>query len=471
MPSHLYAAAKLAHVYSLADHCVTVAAPEGSACNKMQSLVKDVPQIKCVPAGKTTTVNQMNQRPITNALSYRTFFRAIRNPFPEAIAINHIITAEHEGLFEPLRDLIGSGQYDVVIPMHSVSAVVCDAFESLKTDSKLLIFSSMPYDPATYLPAKETWHLPRSLPSFPHVSTYSSKPSKNIFVYWKHQFWKWLDTWMTQRAWKKAQGIVNTCRQRRGLEPISYGYIGYQRKYPSLVIGGIFLFIDESFPISPSVTVVGTLDDAHDRRIPVEGELQEWLSRAESGIVYIGFGTGTKLNEEEISQATGHLLQTLRNGMEHPPHLLFALRASEQKRLRKAIDQAFDSTPSSESDQHLEYMDGLFRIQDSVPQATLLNSGKVLVFVSHMGMGGFTEGSQAGVPFVCCPSGCDQYFNTARAIDAGIGVEVGRDFEDLGACVLDTLQNKSRQDRAKHISLKLHEFDGKRQAEEALKKL
>ncbi len=471
MPSHVYASAKLGHVYALAGHRVTIAAPEGAAVAKMKSLVQDFPQIKCVSAGKTATVNQINQRPITDPLSYRTFFRVLRNPFPEAVAINHMITAEHEGLYEPVRKLIGSGDYDVIIPMHSVSAVVCDAFESIKTKAKLLIFSSMPYDPATYLPAEQTWALPRALPTFPHVSTYSSQRPKNIFVHWKHQFWKWLDTRLTKRAWKKAEGIVNECREKRGLAPISGGYVGYQRKYPSLVAGGIAPFIDESSPISPSVTVVGTLDDAHDKRIPVEGELQTWLSRAGSGIVYLGFGTGTKLNEEEIAQATGHLVQSLQKEMEHPPHLLFALRISEQKRLREAIDRAFGAPPSSESDQHLEYMDGLIRLQDSVPQATLLNSGQVRVFVSHMGMGGFMEGSQAGVPFVCCPSGCDQYFNTARALDAGTGVRVGHDFEDLSECVLSALRSDSLHDRAKQVSLKLHQFDGKQCAEAALQKL
>lgn len=470
MPSHVYASAKLARVYATAGHEVTVATPEGFAIAKMKSLVEAVPEIRCVSVGKTATVNQINQRPITDPFSYRTLFRAMRNPFPEAVAIANMITFQHEGLYEPLCDLIRRGNFTVIIPMHSVSAVVCDAFESVRADAKLLIFSSMPYDPATYLPPRQTWRLPRSLSTFLHVSAYSSRRAKNILVHWQHQFWKALDTWMTARAWKKSEGIVNACRQKRGLEPISNGYIGYQRKYPSLVVGGIVPFVDESFPISPMVTVVGTLDDATDEREPVEGELKEWLSQAESGIVYVGYGTGTKLNENEAVITTGHLFQSLQEGAESSRRILFALRVSEQKRLRSAFDQAFGSSPSAEGDEHLEYMEGRFRIQANVPQASLLNSGQVNVFVSHMGMGGFIEGSQAGVPFVCCPSGCDQYFNAARAVDAGIGILVGHDLWNLSECVQDALRSKSMRERSQHIARELHEFDGKGRAEEALEK-
>ncbi|MEM1058681.1 MAG: glycosyltransferase [Verrucomicrobiota bacterium] len=468
MTSHVYASAKLARVYASEGHSVTVAAPEGTALERMKGLLQGHHDVVCVSSGKTATVNQINERPITDPYSYRTLFKVLRNPFPEAAAIAKMITTEHEGMFEPIRNLIRDGNFDIVIPMHSVSAVVSDAVESLAKDVKVMIFSSMPYEPATYLPPSQTWRLTRALSTFPHVTAYSSKPSKNILVRWQHHFWKWIDTQVTQRAWKKAEGIVNACRQKRGLEPISDGYIGYQHKYPSLVVGGVTPFMDESYPVPPQVTVVGAIDGSDDEDVAVEGELKTWLDAAKSGIVYIGFGTGTTLSEGQATKLTGDLYRALQEQAEPPPRVLFALRASQQKRLRAAFNRAFGSQPSSASDQHLEYMNGLFRIQSDLPQAAILNSGQVRVFVSHMGMGGFTEGSQAGVPFVCCPSGCDQYFNMARAIDAGIGVGVRRGFTDLGERVLDVLNDAAMHERSQKIALRLQDFDGNRRAVEAL---
>lgn len=438
---------------------------------KMNSLVEDIKEVRRVSSGKTGTLNQINQRTITNPYSYHTILKALRHPFPDAYAIAKMITIEHDGMYDSIRDLIRIGAFDVVIPIHSVSPVVCDAVESLESSAKVLIFSSTPYDPATYLPPSQTWNLTRALSTFPHVSAYSSRRPENILVGWHHQFWKWLDTWFTQRAWDRSGVLVNEYREKRGLEPIAGGYIGYQRRYPSLVVGGVPPFLDESYPISPQVTVVGTLDDIDDAREPIDEDLNHWLNQAESRIVYIGFGTGTKLNENEAANATGHLYRSLLEQFGEPVRFLFALRGLEQERLRKVFDFAFGSQPSSESKRKLEYMNGHFRIQDNVPQAALLDSGKVNVFVSHMGMGGFTEGSQGGVPFVCCPSGCDQFFNTARAIDAGIGVRVSAGFADLSDRVMEVLQNKSMQERSKDVAHELQHFDGKEQAQQALENL
>ena len=466
LPSHPYATAKLAKVLAGAGHSVTLAAPKGPAYACIVSETQNINNISCKTLGSvTSTTKHANERPVIDPLSWKSFFSALWNPFPLAQFVVQDLFDRQEDMYEPIKREIESGNYDVIIPIHSIDITVCDAVEASSKDTPIIIFSSLPYDPALYLGEYEGWFMPRSLTAFPHVANYSStKPTTNIVQLWMQTLWKLLDAWLTSRAWARSAAHNNARRARRGLPAIQDGWRGYFQKYAVICFGGVAPFLDADSKVAHNVTAVGTLDGDH--MTPIHGDLKQWLhmNRARNGIVYAGFGTGTVLSDQEAAAITGGIAHFKDTNGNHLPPVLFALRASEQRRLRTVFNDAIGSPPTSVSDTHLEYLHGRVRIQDSVPQATLLSSGQVKVFISHMGMGGFVEGVKGGVPFVAYPSGCDQWFNAQRAVDAGIAVRAPYGLVNIGTIVRNVLENDNLAALARSASEMLNEVHGEERA-------
>jgi len=476
LPSHPYAAAKLSKVLVRAgDYDVTLAAPEGSADDRIRREVSSDDSakswVRCITVGTVSTVKPMNYRAVTNPNSWRTFWESLKHPFLMASAANEMFD-EQEGMYEPMKSELRSGRYDLVVAMHSVVSIVADAAESVaKEDNEsvisVAIFSSLPYDPAMHLDEIRTWNHPRSLTAFPHVSAYSSIPPSNAVAYVKQRLWQALDAVLTRRAWSRSAAHNNARRARRGLDPIPNGWKGYLERYHCICFGGVFPYIDTDSPIAPNVTVIGSIES---HPTPLEGDLLRWLSdaAAKDGIVYASFGTGTELNEAEAAAIAGDMVR----GLEGTPYpLLIALRVEEQARLRNAIDAAVGSPPTKEADCYLEYLGGRLRIEADVPQSSLLSSGRVRLFLSHMGMGGFVEGCKGGIPFIAYPSGCDQWFNAQRAVDAGIAVQAPYGLDNVSELVQQALKDKRLLARAKAVSRDLSKINGEILALQAIDRL
>lgn len=475
LPSHPYAAAKLGKVLAT-RHDVTLASPEGPAYDRIVSETSQYPQIKCITVGPIAPCKQQfNVRPVVDPSSWKTLWRTFLQPFfPLAQMVVQQLFDRQDGMYQPIKQEIETGAFDVVIPIHCTSITVCDAVESLsKTTSKtpkIIIFSALPYDPAFYLGEREAWYMPRSLTTFPHVATYSSNRPTSIVQRLVQSCWQLLDAYLTARAWRRSARYNNARRAQRGLPPLKDGWRGYFQTYPVLSFGGVAPFMDSSVSkVAPNVTVVGTLDGDDEKPTSIERDLQTWLDRqatCEQGIIYTGFGTGTVLSDTEAAAITGGLMHYSNKIKGTLPPVLFALRASEQKRLRSVFDKAMGASPTSESETHLEYFNGLLRIQDNVPQAALLKSGLVKVFISHMGMGGFVEGVKGGVPFVAYPSGCDQWFNAQRAVDAGIAVRAPMGLRNIGGVVETVLKDDDMAQLARSASKLLKEVGGEERAME-----
>ncbi|KAL3937674.1 MAG: hypothetical protein SGARI_002029 [Bacillariaceae sp.] len=131
------------------------------------------------------------------------------------------------------------------------------------------------------------------------------------------------------------------------------------------------------------------------------------------------------VNEKEARAFTGTLLAGMASSQDelNTFRILWALRPAEIARLEPFITDSVGQQPTLQTATRLDYGNKL-RIESDLPQATLLQSPQIKLFISHMGMGGFTEGAAAKVPFLCYPSGCDQYYNTQRALEAGIGERI-----------------------------------------------
>ena len=298
------------------------------------------------------------------------------------------------------------GEFDLVYAIHSAAATVCDAIEAAAKEEvaglpPVIVFSSLPYDPVFIRNSKDAprtlWRAPRSLVSFPHVATYASTTELkllrplSILSFLVRLFWMWLDTHFAEKAWKIAGRRNDKRRAERHLPPVQCGNIYYWQNYPVLSMGGITPFITNGAYIPANVQVVGSLKS----NAPVDiTRLDDWIDRsnARKNVIYLCFGTGTKLTEEEITNVAR--MVTALEGT--PYRVLFALRKEEQSRYQQTFDRVIGSKPTLQADGVVEYANGTFRIDDDVPQESLLQSGRVALFVSHMGFGGYTEAINGG---------------------------------------------------------------------------
>mmetsp|Transcript_1750 Transcript_1750/g.2920 ORF Transcript_1750/g.2920 Transcript_1750/m.2920 type:complete len:314 (+) Transcript_1750:145-1086(+) len=298
------------------------------------------------------------------------------------------------------------GKFDLVYAVHSAAATVCDAIEALQKEEvvghlpRVIVFSSLPYDPVFFRNPKDApttlWRTPRSLVAFPHVATYESTALKffsplSVLSFLMRLFWMWLDTHFAERAWKIAGKRNDLRRAERHLPPVHCGNKYYWQNYPVLSMGGINPFITNGAYIAPNVQVVGSLKS----NAPVDiTRLDDWINRSNAGknVIYACFGTGTKLSEEEITNVAR--MVTALEGT--PYRVLFALRKEEQDRYQQTFDRVIGSKPTFQADGVVEYAHGAFRIDDDVPQESILQSGRVALFVSHLGFGGYTEAINGG---------------------------------------------------------------------------
>ena len=212
-------------------------------------------------------------------------------------------------------------------------------------------------------------------------------------------------------------------------------------------MGGVTPFITPGEFIADNVTVVGSLKS----KAPVDiSRLDDWMERSNASekIVYACFGTGTELSEEEITNLARMVLAL--EGTDY--RVLVALRREEQDRYCDIFDEVIGSKPTFEADGDVEYGRGAFRIDADVPQESLLQSGRVTLFVSHMGFGGFTESINGGVPLVAYASGCDQWYNSQRAVEAGVAVQANPQMKGLDSTVIEMLGNDSFKVRSMQLA-------------------
>jgi len=473
-PSHPYACCKLATV--LADvHEVTLAGPNVSL-DRLQAEMKvyhnsanSKNKIKVESIGDVSTVVHCNVRRVINPqeyspfqIIYNTIFNRKYNPFGIAELFEQVMD-DQIGTYENLKSMIPN--YDLVYAVHSCATTVCDAAEALQQEDSTLsvppcvVFSSLPYESSFIY--NGLWNKPRSLVALPHVATYSwpmnaLKGSKGfvrvIFAYLVQLFWMWLDTYHTERAWKKAGKRNDIRRAERGLLPVFEGNRYYWKAYPVLSLGGFHPYMVDGDIIANNATVVGSIRSTETSDLK---RLYDWLIRTRvDKIVYASFGTGTQLSEEEVA----NLAKLTLSLKDTRYSLLLSLQTSEQERLRHVFDRILGPVDRVGSG-FCEYLSGKFRIDDNVPQENLLLSKKVDLFISHLGFGGFIEGVNGGVPFICYPSGCDQWFNVERVVDAGIGIKAKPLMKDLDVTVFDALGNASLKHKSYELATKAAAFD------------
>eukprot|EP00567_Pseudictyota_dubia_P012325 CAMPEP_0197443262 /NCGR_PEP_ID=MMETSP1175-20131217/9037_1 /TAXON_ID=1003142 /ORGANISM="Triceratium dubium, Strain CCMP147" /LENGTH=572 /DNA_ID=CAMNT_0042973867 /DNA_START=157 /DNA_END=1875 /DNA_ORIENTATION=+ len=471
LPSHPYACVKLAKVLAESGHDVTLGTPEGLARDQIRNGVSSWKtsssrKITVRTIGRVSTSVHVNVRPVIDERSYSALLSGLWRPFPLAQKIETMMD-EQEDLYRNLKLIVG--EYDLVYAIHSVAGTVCDAVESLYLTSGIkipcIVFSSLPYDSSFYLGGgrdDDAWRMPRTIVALPHVATYSSpKNATNVVRYFLQLFWMALDYCLMERAWSRAAVRGNARRAGRGLPPVA-DYRYYLQNYHVLTFGGVHPYVADDERIASNVTCIGAIDARRsklDCKKEIDGvgeSFSKWFRANKNwnnkNIILASFGTGTTLNDRAVSNVVKLALSSRLNSKYR---ILFALRAEEQRRLleRAVLDEALNSAPSAAGDGYLEYFGGNLRIESDIPQAAVLESGKVAAFVSHMGFGGYCEGVRAGVPFVAYPSGCDQWYNACRAVDAGVALRPGRDMRDLEDAVWNVLSEPEIRLTAQFLAL------------------
>ncbi|MBV6701543.1 glycosyltransferase [Kitasatospora aureofaciens] len=161
--------------------------------------------------------------------------------------------------------------------------------------------------------------------------------------------------------------------------------------------------------------------------------VMDWLD-AQSSVVYMGFGTITRLTRPQV----GALVEVARR-LDGSHQVLWRLPA-EQQHLLPPKDELPDN----------------LRIEGWLPsQLDVLAHPKVGVFFTHGGGNGFHEGVYFGKPLVVRPLWVDCYDQAVRGRDFGISLTLDRPQDLDPADVVDKLTrvlgNRSFRERAERI--------------------
>ena len=193
-------------------------------------------------------------------------------------------------------------------------------------------------------------------------------------------------TWFVRPALRIA-----TARARSGVPPLSNPF--KKRK----IIVGSSQHLDRLAEPHDNVSVVGPI--LTKTRASIAPSLESWLDERQSrGVIYVSFGTLADIKALQVHALIEGLQQT---GLD----VLWALNQHQQKMLPVEI-------PSS------------FRIENFVPQPAVLAHGAVRVFVSHCGLNSILEAAISAKPILGIPIFGDQFYNSARMVELGVGLRL-----------------------------------------------
>ncbi|MGY0065410.1 glycosyltransferase [Streptomyces sp. QTS137] len=190
--------------------------------------------------------------------------------------------------------------------------------------------------------------------------------------------------------------------------------------------------LDYPFDVPEKVRLVGALLPPLPES-PADDDVSGWLDR-QSSVVYMGFGTITRLTREEVAA----LVEVARR-MSDRHQFLWKLPKEQQHLLPPA-----GSLP------------GNLRVESWVPsQLDVLAHPKVSVFFSHGGGNAYHEGVYFGKPQVVRPLWVDCFDQAVRGRDFGISLTLDRpqtvDPDDVVDKLTRVVEDSSFRERAKRL--------------------
>ena len=181
---------------------------------------------------------------------------------------------------------------------------------------------------------------------------------------------------------------------------------------------------------SPLLHFVGPSPPANPA--PLGENLSSWIEMQTKPIVYVAFGTDNTFTPEALANLTNQLVS-----LSDDVSILWSLPAAQQAYMPSEIK-----------------LPNTLRLENFVPQWSVLAHSNVKIFVTHNGSNSTYEGLLNKVPLVCCPTGKDQFANAARAKAAGVGVIVKNGAKgDVAKSVLDVFKDLSYyEDRLENLN-------------------
>ncbi|MFI9031216.1 glycosyltransferase [Streptomyces sp. NPDC053560] len=208
--------------------------------------------------------------------------------------------------------------------------------------------------------------------------------------------------------------------------------------------------LDYPFPMHEKMRLVGTMVPPLPQA-PDDDEVSEWLS-AQKSVVYMGFGTITRLTREEVAS----LVEVARRLDAEGHQVLWKLPREQQELLPPA-----------------EELPANLRIESWVPsQLDVLAHPNVKVFFTHAGGNGYHEGLYFGKPLVVRPLWVDCDDQAIRGQDFGVSLTLDRpetvDTEDVLDKITRVLDEPSFTERAEHFAGLLRDAGGRTAAADLL---
>jgi polyene glycosyltransferase len=209
--------------------------------------------------------------------------------------------------------------------------------------------------------------------------------------------------------------------------------------------------LDYPLTVPEKVKLVGAMVPPLPERVDDEEDLTGWLDER-SSVVYMGFGTITRLTPDEVAA----LVEVARRLDADGHHVLWKLPAEQQHLL----------PPAGELPDNL-------RVEDWIPsQYNVLDHPNVRVFFTHAGSNGYHEGLYFGRPLVSRPLWADCYDEAVRAQDFGVGLTLDRprtvDPDDVVDKLVRVLEDPSFRERAERLGVLQRAAGGRRAAADLL---
>lgn len=242
----------------------------------------------------------------------------------------------------------------------------------------------------------------------------------------------------------KVLGSSKKTRERLGIAPETVKFSA-RTDLAELILCYSVTGLEYPFPFPDNMRLLGAIIPPLPEA-PEDGGLSRWLD-AHDSVVYMGFGTVTRLTAEQVRA----LVEVVRR-LEGRHHVLWKLPKDQQQLL----------PPDGELPANL-------RIESWVPsQLDALAHPNVKVFFTHGGGNGFHEGIYFGKPLVVRPLWIDCYDQAVRGADSGVSLTLDRpetfDVDDVLDKLTRVLTDPSFGARARHFARVQREAGGLRSA-------
>lgn len=339
---------------------------------------------------------------------YREVTQSSRFKAHRAVVRHSYKPGRHEEKFHELAAVV-----DEVRPALMVIDCISAFAIELAISRRIPFVLSVPFVPSNVLTSFVPFakgYTPRDFPvphtGLPYPMTLAQRVSNALFR------WRNLAMFCTPEM-SKVVAEDNRRRKAHGIGKLS---LMTRIDRADLVLCNSIAELDYPFDIPEKVRLVGAMVPSLPEA-PEADDLSRWLD-AQSSVVYAGFGTITRLTQEQV-----HSMVEVARRIEGRHQVLWKLPSEQQHLL-----------PPKES------LPANLRIESWVPsQLDVLAHPNVQVFFTHGGGNGFNEGVYFGKPLVVRPLWVDCYDQAVRGRDFGISLTLDRPRDIDVADVVDKL--------------------------------